>query len=148
MCTMCMHTNILVDLSHLITDLVLLIHWKHVWDLPGVEQVADVLQKALFLHLHVCEEEHGMAATLCTLPQDLLQVLPPFHRGVAFPNLHLEKFIVGHVGSQAGEGLSPRASHTNKESMAARLLQDSAYSDHVFNGKPEAVQGPGNGKII
>ena len=65
----CTHvqTSLLVNLPHLVTDLVLLVHGEHVRDLPSVEQVTDVLQKALFLHLHVREEEHSMTAPLCTL---------------------------------------------------------------------------------
>ena len=79
----------LVNLSHFGADLILLVDGEHVGDLPSVQQVADILQEVLFLDLSVSKEEDCVIGTLCTLPQDLLQVLPPLNRGVTLTNLNL-----------------------------------------------------------
>lgn len=70
--------SLTIDDPHFLADLGLLVRREEIGHLAGIQEVADVFQKAFLLDLRVHKEENRVQVTRGALPQDVLQILVPF----------------------------------------------------------------------
>mmetsp|Transcript_49837 Transcript_49837/g.161249 ORF Transcript_49837/g.161249 Transcript_49837/m.161249 type:complete len:205 (+) Transcript_49837:4569-5183(+) len=110
----------------------LFVRREQIWNLTGVQEVVDVLHKALLLDLRVAEQEHGLLAIPTSLREHFLHVLPERHDVVAFRNLDLVHRHIRHEASKPGATLPARAADPDKQRIAAWALDDSSNAAEVL----------------
>mmetsp|Transcript_13697 Transcript_13697/g.27719 ORF Transcript_13697/g.27719 Transcript_13697/m.27719 type:complete len:749 (-) Transcript_13697:6644-8890(-) len=124
---------LLVDVLHVL----LLDQRRH---LPGVEDVVHVFEHALLQDLRVGIQEDGGDVLQGFGHEHLLEVLVPLVLVVPLGDLDLVDVVLGHERSQPRETAATRPSHSEQETVASRLANDTADARHVLDGIQEQHQ--------
>ena len=101
-------------------------------NLPGVEQVGDVLDEVLVLDLRVGEQKHRVFVSLTREFHNLLQVVVPLHAAVRLGQLNLVNLKLLDVRREPRERLPPTPADAHEQRVPAGLRDDAADAAHVL----------------
>lgn len=103
--------------------------------LSGIKHIAYIFEETLLLNLSIGKEECRVKIAGGNTFQNVFHVIVPSLNPVLLSDLNLEHVVVAYMGCQSSQRLSSRTADPDKESVVARLLDNTRDTRQMFDGE-------------